>query len=339
MVIFRALQVKNGDCFMLIFPDYKKPQLLIIDSGFVGTFREFEKNLHQLMKTYDCDIHMLLTHIDQDHIGGFRRLFGKSDHSFLGCIVGFYYNTLESLKRLAPFVTEEMVSGNDVMSTTTKTSYNDAMTLEKFLKDHNIPVHTGLYANGRIGFCDGISAQILSPSQASLDKYKNWIRNESKCKTSAFKADYSCPLNTLLNSAFEADEDPVNASSISFLLNAFDKKMLFLGDALPADIAAGLRLLGYSEKRPLQADLVKVSHHGSRHNTNSELLRLIRGKRFLISGQGGKGHPDKETLARIIHFQEEPLLMFNYDISNEIFTPQEIKDFCIHTETQTEWRL
>ena len=115
--------------------------------------------------------------------------------------------------------------------------------------------------------------------------------------------------------------------------------MLFLGDSLPADVAAGLRALGYSEERPLHVDLVKVSHHGSRHNTSPELLKLIRGERFLISGQGVKGHPDKETLARIICLQEEPLLLFNYDISNDIFTPQEIKDFCIHTETQKEWRL
>lgn len=339
MVIFRALQVKNGDCFMLLFPDYKKPQLLIIDSGFVGTFRKLEENLYQLMEKYDCDIHMLLTHIDQDHIGGFKSLFGKLDHSLFRHIVGFYYNTLESLKVLDPFVTKEMISSNDVISTTTKTSYNDAMTLETFLKEHNIPVYTGFYANGRIDFCESIFAQVLSPSQASLAKYKNWICTESERKTDASAEDYCCSINDLAKRDFETDDNPVNASSISFLLNAFDCKMLFLGDSLPADVAAGLRALGYSEERPLHVDLVKVSHHGSRHNTSPELLKLIRGERFLISGQGVKGHPDKETLARIICLQEEPLLLFNYDISNDIFTPQEIKDFCIRTETQKEWRL
>lgn len=339
MVIFRALQVKNGDCFMLLFPDQKKSQLLIIDSGFVGTFRKLEKNLYQFIEKYDCDIHMLLTHIDQDHIGGFRRLFGKSDHNLFGRIVGFHYNTLESLKQLAPFVTKEMVLSNDVMSTTTKTSYNDAMTLEAFLKNHNIPVNTGLYANGRVDFCEGISAQILSPSQSSLAKYQKWICAESERKTAASVTDYSRSLNALAYRDFETDDNPVNASSISFLLNAFDCKMLFLGDALPADVTTGLRKLGYSEELPLHVDLVKVSHHGSRHNTSPELLKMIRGERFLISGQGGKGHPDKETLARIIHLQEKPLLLFNYGISNDIFTPQEIKNFCIHAETHTEWRL
>lgn len=175
MILFRALQVQNGDCFMLLFQsyDYKKPQLLAIDSEFVNTFREVEKNLRQLIKDFDCDIHMLLTHIDNDHIGGFRRLFGKSDHYILEHIVGFYYNTLDSLKVIAPFITGEMVSSNDVMSITTKTSYNDAVTLERFLKDYNIPVHSGIYVGRKIDFCDGVFAQILSPSQVSLDKYKN----------------------------------------------------------------------------------------------------------------------------------------------------------------------
>lgn len=175
MILFRALQVQNGDCFMLLFQsyDYKKPQLLAIDSEFVNTFREVEKNLRQLIKDFDCDIHMLLTHIDNDYIGGFRRLFGKSDHYILKHIVGFYYNTLDSLKVIAPFITGEMVSSNDVMSITTKTSYNDAVTLERFLKDYNIPVHSGIYVRRKIDFCDGVFAQILSPSQVSLDKYKN----------------------------------------------------------------------------------------------------------------------------------------------------------------------
>lgn len=339
MVFFYALQVKNGDCFMLLFPDNKKSQLLVIDSGFVGTFHEFKKNLLQLTEKYDCDIHMILTHIDQDHIGGFRRLFSKSDSKLFKRVVGFYYNTLESLKLLSPLVTKEMVSDNDSISMTTKTGYRDAMTLEKLLKSYNISVHTRLYANDKIDFCDGIFAQILSPSQASVAKYKKWLKNGLERKTSAIKTDYSCSLNELINNAFEEDENPVNASSISFLLNAFGKKMLFLGDAYPADTVAGIKALGYSEEHPLQVELVKVSHHGSKHNTSPEMLNLIRGKRFVISGQGGKGHPDKETLARIIHLQDKPLLLFNYDILNEIFSQQEIKDFGICTDFNTEWRL
>lgn len=339
MVIVHALQVKNGDCFMLLFPDYKKPQLLIIDSGFVGTFRKLREKLLELTKSYDCDIHMVLTHIDQDHIGGFKCLFGKYDSNLFEHIVGFYYNTLESLKQIAPFITREIVWSNDVVSTTTKTSYNDSITLEALLKEHGVPVYTGFYVNDRIDICDDIFMQILSPSKASLAKYKNWICKEANLKTAAAITDYNCSLSDLATRDFEPDDNPVNASSISFLLNAFGHKMLFLGDALPGDVLAGLRALGYSEENPLHVDLVKVSHHGSRHNTSPELLRIIRGDKFLVSGMGGKGHPDKETLARIIHLQKEPLLLFNYDISKEIFTPQEIKDFPFFTDYNTEWRL
>lgn len=58
MIIVHALQVNNGDCFMLAFPDCNKPKLLVIDSGYVGTFQKFRDTLYRLIKTYDCDVYM-----------------------------------------------------------------------------------------------------------------------------------------------------------------------------------------------------------------------------------------------------------------------------------------
>ena len=339
MIIVHALQVNNGDCFMLAFPDCNKPKLLVIDSGYVGTFQKFRDTLYRLIETYDCDVYMLLTHIDRDHIGGFKCLFRNFNSKECERIAGFYYNTLESVQRLVPCVTKEMVQADDEISITTKTGYADAVTLEKFLTEKKIFVQTGFQAGGQINFCDGLRAHVLSPSAGSLAKYQHWCQRESTRKTTAVVADYHKPLAELMTKNFVSDDRPVNASSISLLIEAFGYRFLFLGDALPGDVVAGLKALGYSKDQPIQVDLVKVSHHGSRYNTSPELLQLIRGNRFFISGTGGAGHPDKETIARIIQFQEQPVLCFNYDIAGKFLTAAEVEEYHIQTEFGTEWRL
>jgi len=339
MIIVHALQVNNGDCFMLVFSNCNKPKLLVIDSGYVGNFQKFKDTLFRLIETYDCDVYMLLTHIDRDHIGGFKCLFRNFNSNKCEHIAGFYYNTLESIQRFAPCVTKEMVQADDEISVTTKTSYSDAVTLEKFLTEKKIFVQTGLQTGGQIDFCDGLRAHVLSPSASSLAKYQHWCQRKSTRKTTAVAADYHKPLAELMTKDFVSDDSPVNASSISLLIEAFGYRFLFLGDALPGDVVAGLKALGYSKDQPVQVDLVKVSHHGSRYSTSPELLQLIQGKLFLISGTGGTGHPDKETIARIIRFQEQPVLCFNYDIAEKFLTAAEVKEYHIRTEFGTEWRL
>lgn len=339
MVEIHSLQVNNGDCFMIVFTDCKKPIILVIDSGYVNTYWTFKSKLQDLISTYDCEIHMVLTHIDLDHIGGFKCFFSNVDSKMLSRIKGFYYNTLESLQIFAPCITEKMVQSADAITTSTKTGYGDAVTLEKYLKEKNICVHTGLKAGHTINFCEGVQAHVLSPSPNSLEKFQNWCEKESDRKTASKPSDYDIPLAELISKEFSSDSRPVNASSISLLIEAFGQHLLFLGDAQPDDVESGLRFLGYSEENPVHIDFVKVSHHGSRFNTSPKFLELINSNRFFISGRGGKGHPDKETLARIIYSQNQPILCFNYNIADNIFSASDKQEFDIKIEYGTEWRL
>lgn len=96
MISIRMLPVGNGDCSMLILQDANNTQLLVIDSGFAGTYKLFRPSLFNLMDKYACGIHMLLTHIDQDHIGGYKALFQDSNFKDYDRIAGLYYNTTES---------------------------------------------------------------------------------------------------------------------------------------------------------------------------------------------------------------------------------------------------
>jgi hypothetical protein len=63
----------------------------------------------------------------------------------------------------------------------------------------------------------------------------------------------------------------------------------------------------------LPVGAVKVSHHGSKGNTSSALLKLIDSPRWLISTNGDKyEHPDQECVARIVKIAHPRKMYFNY---------------------------
>lgn len=89
-----------------------------------------------------------------------------------------------------------------------------------------------------------------------------------------------------------------------------NKRVLLLADSPAEAVIAGLERLGPG---PHRFSAVKLSHHGSQHNTNLALCKLISSKRWLVSTNGATfEHPDPESLARIIATQDTPELVFNY---------------------------
>lgn len=77
----QSLRVGKGDCFIILIQDSDFETSLIIDSGYTGKrYQVFRNALLDLFKETESDVHMLLTHIDSDHIMGFKKLF--EDASF-----------------------------------------------------------------------------------------------------------------------------------------------------------------------------------------------------------------------------------------------------------------
>ncbi|WP_419880518.1 MBL fold metallo-hydrolase [Peribacillus sp. B-H-3] len=117
----------------------------------------------------------------------------------------------------------------------------------------------------------------------------------------------------LQNLKEEIDNSVVNGSSISFIIEYKNKRLLFLADAHPDIIDDNIaRLEGK------HFDLVKLSHHGSKRNITRALIESLNSELFLISTNGDKhGHPDFDSLARIIYYQRHrpKAFVFNYQTS------------------------
>lgn len=110
----------------------------------------------------------------------------------------------------------------------------------------------------------------------------------------------------------ERDSSAANGSSIAFVLEYAGRRLLLTGDAHPDLLAANLaRYAARVGEDRARLDLVKLPHHGSRSNVTAELAASWSASRFLISTDGsGYAHPDDSALARLMLAADAPAEFF-----------------------------
>lgn len=121
--------------------------------------------------------------------------------------------------------------------------------------------------------------------------------------------------NLRLTDIYAPDQSAANGSSIAVIITSAGVRALFLGDAWAEDTVARLQAVKPATG-PILFDAIKVSHHGSCHNTSPEMLATVDAPCFLISTDGSRhGHPDFEVLAEIVDRPAsfERRLIFNYE--------------------------
>ncbi len=177
----------------------------------------------------------------------------------------------------------------------------------------NISNHWRKYLNSlKYDFC-------LDDNQIFDDAYELYLRNLEDEKNENVGISFSSKKVDEFNieSLLEAngkDRSPTNGSSISFIIEAHGKKLLFLGDAHKDLITESLQVLK-KEGYELVFDLVKLSHHGSINNISKKMFELMKSKRYLISTNGKMHkHPNIETLAILFTGDWEKEIITNYDI-------------------------
>jgi len=205
---------------------------------------------------------------------------------------------------------------------------------------------------------DDISIHLLSPNNLKLkvieDEFRTAIYNLTKRKEipedeifdvafelftqvsieENIEENISLTLDTLTierieelsdSSNYLADNSVANGSSIAFILKVNKKSILFLADAHSEVIEEGLEpFYERNNKEPLFFDAIKVSHHGSNGNTSPKLLQMIDSPKYLFSTNSkGYGHPDLETIARVINREihnsfdfNKRELIFNYELDH-----------------------
>ncbi|MFT5621801.1 MAG: beta-lactamase superfamily II metal-dependent hydrolase [Brevundimonas sp.] len=330
----RILQAEHGDSIVISGELDGEFRNILIDGGPAKTFevqlipRPLQLFLNDVKrKTQKVDL-LVLTHVDDDHIGGLIAGFNK--HGYLTDLTQEVW--FNSGKLILSYLDQPIDNSHFVVlknSTGADTSIGQGIKLEDHLTELDVWPHPLIKVGDEI---DRFSCKfkILSPSMSKLEKLSvKWEKERLSVNTSASKKDWSQSFEQLLaTDKFKEDNSTQNGSSLAFVFEYEGRALLLLGDAHPSTVVESLKALGYSAQNPLQIDYVKVSHHGSKANTNDDLLTLIDCNNFIISANGNHhGLPNKKTLARIIKYFPNASLMFNYpDLITKIFSEQELTD-------------
>jgi beta-lactamase superfamily II metal-dependent hydrolase len=323
----RPLPAFNGDAILVSFQNNSKTISILIDGGVPRTYRRALKPMLEELQAAEQSIDLLIvTHIDDDHIGGIKALYEdtKLDRTLIkkvwfnsGKLLSRHFETPEDMSREVEVIPDD----------TTQMSVRQGMTLEAELEKQPGWVQQVIMAGYNELFY-GADIQVLSPGEPMLKKLnERWETEEAKQTQMSGRDhdDFQFSIAELLARDFHEDNAVPNGSAIAFLMTLNGLNYLFLADAHPSQIEGSLRALGFNEEHRLCAEFVKVSHHASKFNTSPALLGIIRSQNFLISTDGSAhGLPNKEPLARIIAANPGVTLNFNYEaIAEEIFSPED----------------
>lgn len=296
------LPAEHGDAFIIHSFKGEHEGYLVIDGGpkLLKSANFVTKQIEQL----PCIDLMILTHHDDDHIGGLLHYINKHQNDNIFPVHLIWVNCA----RYKDFQTDTNLSPNQANKL--------ANILIGIEKRNSIQWRDYIYVGSSCPIVPFAKFEFISPTKEVFDRYiieyqKN-IGEEVSSGTdlAARRSDYiNIDLETL---ATRSKDEPIlnnykqlaNAASMAFIIECDGLKVLMLGDSFPQFIIPCLRqLLEQKGVEKLKVDYVKVSHHGSRNNINNELLDLIDCCNFIISTNGGNPgskHPDRETLANIL---------------------------------------
>lgn len=361
------LPANEGDCILVTIPH--EDVRILIDGGTSETYTSCLRERLLQIKEEGKGIGLLVvTHIDNDHIGGIIELLkenGSFAESKIIKIQNIWHNSYRHLqfhkgletgeaekqilkKIIAQGVSQEMrqfsegkkevsaLQGTSLAALILQGGYNwNLQFFGKAVKKQQEKIRLG----------DACTIEVLLPGQEELERLaKKWKYelkrsrisfqfSEDKLFDDAYEYYYrflaqenngekkqisarikECEnikeIEKLAERQGRTDSSKTNAASISLLLEYRGKRILLLADNIAGKIMENGKVSGIF-------DAIKLPHHGSVRNISDEFLTNCVTEKYLISTSSEKyGHPDIETLAKIIVRGAEcsKQIYFNYEI-------------------------
>lgn len=338
-----------GDALWIEYGTQDDVHRVLIDGGMYNTDEVIKARLARTKEKVPHFDLIVLTHIDDDHMGGLLRLLIdkrvrlKTDDLWL--------NAWDQLPGTEPHPRTLGAAGAEFFT----------LLLRRRRIAPNRAFHGGAAAVSADGplnpvpLAGRMQLTVLSPGIEQLEVLKgswdkeladrkldgdrwddqsivDWMHKEhpgridreywllgGKKKKRLEKVSTKDELRNAAESEFDEDTSPTNGSSIAVLAEFAGRACLLAGDAYPSVLAANLARLRQERAdrgERLEITALKVPHHGSRANVSIEFVRELGCRRFLVStdGSGNQRHPDTEGIARVVACSPQPVeLYFNYD--------------------------
>lgn len=326
-----VLQAKYGDCLILHFGTLDNHQLMIIDGGPAGVYRQVLKPRlkalkEQLSPHNPLPVSMVMvSHMDDDHVNGIVALTSdmvdyldqEKEPPFQ--LEYFWFNTFDDIidnlqiPKLASVATAASVASVEqlpgagnvdasvaaVIASTQQgrdlrnnvTERLNASLNEPFVNDDGTPG----FVRGDIDNLpiewDGLSIQVLHPNKQRMEEYQ--AKWDEDLRKYKDKGDASIIIAALA----DKDKSPFNLSSIVCLISYGGKTILLTGDSRSDDFYKGLQANGLlDDDGKLHVDIIKMAHHGSKNNATQSVYEKVTADHYVISADGKYSNPDQELL-------------------------------------------
>ena len=320
MFDIQMLPAHHGDSLMVAYGPPDVPRRVLIDCGTAASYPAVRRQILALPEKQRHFELVVVTHVDDDHIGGMLKLLAELDE--LGMTVGdIWFNAFPHLEG------KTIASGPDLLGA------KQGEALSKLIVEAGLPWNR--LFRGRAVVCrdgepppevtlpGGMKLTLLSPYWAQLEKMRAaWIAECRKAHllpgggVEDFVVDDTLgeDVDALARLPFDPDKAPANGSSIAFIGDYAGTRVLFGADAYAPVLVKSLLAMGYSADDPYPLAAMKAPHHGSSHNFSRELMELAPSARILISTNGDKfRHPDLAAVARMVKYNApDATLAFNY---------------------------
>lgn len=321
MFTIHMLPAMFGDCLWVDYGDLADPKVMLIDAGTAGTWkpllRKIEGRIAASGKPLVIEL-FVVTHVDRDHIGGAIKLLEQL-HNLKVTIREIWFNGWHHLNRSSPPLKKDELGPKDGEQLSALLLDTPVPWNERFGRRAVVVPDTGMLPTFTF---EGMEITLLSPDQHKLDNLVPvWLDELTAAQLEPGDAYEvmppdvlgTVPVDILAGHPFKIDTAAANGSSIAFLASYKGKTVLFGADAHPDILVRNLARV----KSSLLANgiaALKLSHHGSKGNTNDDLVSMLNAQHYLVSTNGSiYGHPDDEVIARVLILGPEGKhLHFNY---------------------------
>jgi hypothetical protein len=318
-MVFRIelLPASNGDCIWIEYgPARDKTRTVLIDGGTANSSDALLDRIKARGEGHVFEL-IVVTHVDEDHIGGVIEAVARADLNFR--CEDFWFNSFDHLLEASGALGG--AEGDELTTLLQRAVEAGTLRWNNAFRGNAIyvPSSGNLPTVTLVG---GAKITLLSPSPAKAksmrDKWSEATENGKRrlgvrgiaMLDAANRALGKVPVPVLsarsnLATAAEhqdkgvRDPSEANGSSIAFLFEYDGKTVLFGADAHHGVLCDSLDRLSPDEAVSL--DAFKLPHHGSNNNVSTNLINAVNCPLYLVSTDGTTfGHPNEHAIATTI---------------------------------------
>jgi beta-lactamase superfamily II metal-dependent hydrolase len=301
------LDAGHGDCLWVEYGNPRAPKRILIDAG---TARTYTKSLLPRIEAVvaaegKCVFELfVITHIDDDHIGGSLRLLDEVDPAVVKFkeiwFNGYYHLSNQPPADLGAMQAEKLTE----LIRRGRWPWNRKYGRLAAMVPRDGKLKTYQFA--------GMKLTLLSPTFEKLQKLRDsWeevILEAGLVPGKAFQqADTVLPggflgddVEVMAAMPFKQDATPANGASIAFLAEFEGVRVLFGADAHPSVLVESARRPPF-RGAPVPVKAFKLPHHGSAKNVSTPMLEAFPADHYLVSTDGARfKHPNDPAIARVV---------------------------------------